>query len=449
MTSTWSIDRDREILERDGAPWFLLGDTAWELFRRLDLDQVEHYLSVRAGQGFNTVLAVAVSEFDARTVPNVNGDLPFTDDDPIRPNEPFWRHIDAAVTRANGLGLTIGMLPTWGTHWHDRPDGHHPFLDPGSAHTFGAWIADRYQHDDIIWVLGGDRPIETLSQRETVDAMAAGIRSVVGDRQLLTFHPPGRASSSDFLADTGWIDFDMIQSGHAGLTMPNYEFVGQDLARDRSRPTLDAEPNYEDHPVMSPTWKPTLDWRFDDRDVRRAAYHAVFAGACGHVYGAHPVWQMYQPGLTEPINSPARSWMQALTLPGAEQIRHLAAFTRAVSIECWAPDQHVLHHAIGVLDAHQATMVRRGEPGVIAYLPKGRAVEFDLRRWPVGSWRPRWFDPRTGGWQDAAPITGGRVRVEHPFPGEDAVLVLEPESSTYEAESAPHPVESPETAGSR
>ena len=194
---------------------------------------------------------------------------------------------------------------------------------------------------------------------------------------------------------------------------------------------------------MSPTWKPILDWRFDDRDVRRSAYHAVFAGACGHVYGAHPVWQMYQPGLTEPINSPARSWTQALTLRGAEQIRHLAAFTSAVSIEGWAPDQGLLHHAIGVLDAHHSAMTHRNEPGVLAYLPKGRAVELDLRRWPTGSWRPRWFDPRTGGWQDGAPIAGGRVRVEHPFPGEDAVLLLEPESSTHTAESTDR------TAGSR
>jgi hypothetical protein len=447
MTSTWSVDRDRQILERDGRPWFLLGDTAWELFRRLDPDQAREYLRVRAGQGFNTVLAVAVSEFDARTVPNTAGDLPFVDDDPGQPNEAFWRHVDAVVTSANGYGLTVGLLPTWGTHWHD---GSVPFLDPSSAHAFGGWIAARYQHNDIIWVLGGDRPIETSPQRETVDAMAAGIRAVVGARQLLTFHPPGRASSADFLADTGWVDFDMIQSGHAGLTTPNYEFVTQDLARHGARPTLDAEPNYEDHPVMSPTWKPLPEWRFDDRDVRRAAYHAVFAGACGHVYGAHPVWQMYQPGLTEPINSPARSWAEAMTLPGAEQMRHLAAFATAVTIGSWTPDQRVLHAGIGVMDAHQATMVRRDEPGVLAYLPRGRAVELDLRRWPDRPWRAHWFDPRTGEWQDTAPIAGGRVRVPHPFPGEDAVLLLEPEASTQTDEIPVHSSDSPDqTAGSR
>jgi hypothetical protein len=441
MNSRWSVDRDRQILERDGEPWFLLGDTAWELFRRLDAAQAEEYLDVRAGQGFNTVLAVAVSEFEARTVPNAAGDLPFEDDDPTRPNEAFWRHVDDVASSANRHGLTVGLLPTWGTHWHD---GEIPFLDPASAQIFGGWIADRYQHDDILWVLGGDRPIDTPRQRQTVDAMAAGIRAVVGARQLLTFHPPGRTSSADFLADTAWVDFDMIQSGHSGLATPNYEFVIQDLARDGARPTLDAEPNYEDHPVMSPTWKPTLDWRFDDRDVRRAAYSAVFAGACGHVYGAHPVWQMYQPGWTEPINSPARSWREALTLPGAAQMRHLAAFTEAVAIESWTPDQGLLHHAVGVQDTHQSTMVRRGEPGVLAYLPRGRAVELDLQRWPQGSWRCRWFDPRTGAWRHAAPIPGGRVRVEHPFPGEDAVLVLEPESAVHHAGES-----SDRTAGSR
>lgn len=275
MTSSWSVDRDRQVLERDGAPWFLLGDTAWELFRRLDDDGVERYLTTRAQQGFNTVLAVAVSEFDARTVPNPNGDLPFLDDDPGRPNESFWRHIDAVVARANDLGLTIGLLPTGGTHGHDRVDGAGPFLDASAALAYGRWIAERYQHSDIIWVLGGDRPIETDGHRATVAAMAAGIREVIAGHQLMSLHPPGRSSSSDFLAHAPWLDIDMIQSGHAGLTTPNYQFVEQDLQWANTRPTLDAEPNYEDHPVMSPTWKPILDWRFDDSDVRRAAYHAA------------------------------------------------------------------------------------------------------------------------------------------------------------------------------
>jgi len=225
VTSSWSVDRDRQVLERDGAPWFL--------------------------------------------------DLPFLDGDPGRPNESFWRHIDAVVARANALGLTIGLLPTGGTHGHDRVDGAGPFLDASAALAYGRWIAERYQHSDIIWVLGGDRPIETDGHRATVAAMAAGIREVIAGHQLMSLHPPGRSSSSDFLAHAPWLDFDMIQSGHAGLTTPNYQFVEQDLQWANTRPTLDAEPNYEDHPVMSPTWKPILDWRFDDSDVRRAAYHAA------------------------------------------------------------------------------------------------------------------------------------------------------------------------------
>ncbi len=431
MTSTrWSVDADSSTLRRDGEPWFLLGDTAWELLRRLSLDQAEHYLQTRSEQGFNTVLAVAFSEFDARSVPNVAGDLPFEDDDVARPNEPYWRHVDTVVARAAEHHLTVALLPTWGNHWHDRGTAATTFFQAGNAFEYGRWIATRYQHHDIIWVLGGDRPIDDDDQRATVDAMATGIRSVVGDRQLLTFHPPGRASSSDFLADTDWIDFDMIQSGHAGLTVPNYQLVEQDRSRAGSRPTLDAEPNYEDHPVMSPNWGPVLDWRFHDGDVRRAAYHAVFAGACGHVYGAHPVWQMYQPGVYEPINHPARPWDEALRLPGAVQMKHLRTFVESVDIATWEPDQRVVHHGTGFLDRHQRAMVRRGEPAVMAYLPAGRAIELDLRRWPAGSWSSRWFDPRSAEWSAGdSHHPGGRSRMEHPRPGSDAVLYLEPSTT--------------------
>jgi Protein of unknown function (DUF4038) len=79
----WSVG-GRHLL-RSGEPWFLLGDTAWELLRRLRVDEAEQYLSTRAAQGFNTVLAVALSEFDGLRVPNVEGHVPFHDLDPGRP----------------------------------------------------------------------------------------------------------------------------------------------------------------------------------------------------------------------------------------------------------------------------------------------------------------------------------------------------------------------------
>src|SRR5690606_24325620 len=125
--------------------------------------------------------------------------------------EPYWRHVDQVIRLANALGITVGLLPTWGSNWHDDP----PFFDTARAWRYAAWIAERYRDDDVIWVLGGDRPVSAPQHRMVLDAFAGGIRSVVGRRHLITAHPNGCHSSSDHLVDAEWLDFHMLQSGHA------------------------------------------------------------------------------------------------------------------------------------------------------------------------------------------------------------------------------------------
>lgn len=42
----------RYLVKADGSAFFWLGDTAWELFHRLNLEEAIQYLSNRAAQGF-------------------------------------------------------------------------------------------------------------------------------------------------------------------------------------------------------------------------------------------------------------------------------------------------------------------------------------------------------------------------------------------------------------
>jgi Protein of unknown function (DUF4038) len=222
MAAQWGIDESGRFLRRDGEPWFLIGDTGWYAVRRLTRDEADHYLSVRAGQGFNTVLTVAVRGLLDAGGANMAGETPFHDLDPARPNEAYWRHVDWYVGRANELGLTIGLLPTWGWHWRDEEFDGKPFFNAGNARAYTAWLAGRYQDNDVIWVLGGDREVSTPEHRATIEEFAAGVREVVGDRQLVTFHPVGHSSSSDTFQDADWLDFDLVQSGHTGWGTPNY-----------------------------------------------------------------------------------------------------------------------------------------------------------------------------------------------------------------------------------
>ena len=90
----------RFLMTEHGEPFFWLGDTAWELFHRLSLPEAEHYLDVRRQQGFNLIQAVALAELDGLHTPNANGHIPLAGDDPTRPNEFYFRHVDAIIRMA-------------------------------------------------------------------------------------------------------------------------------------------------------------------------------------------------------------------------------------------------------------------------------------------------------------------------------------------------------------
>lgn len=56
--------RRRYLVNERGAPFFYLGDTAWELFHRLTREEAEQYLQDRASKGFTVIQAVALAELD-------------------------------------------------------------------------------------------------------------------------------------------------------------------------------------------------------------------------------------------------------------------------------------------------------------------------------------------------------------------------------------------------
>ncbi|MFO1499583.1 MAG: DUF4038 domain-containing protein [Verrucomicrobiota bacterium] len=78
-------DNHRFLVRQDGQPFFYLGDTAWELFHRLNREEATKYLETRAQQGFTVIQAVAIAELDGHSDPNAYGHQPLTRVDQTRP----------------------------------------------------------------------------------------------------------------------------------------------------------------------------------------------------------------------------------------------------------------------------------------------------------------------------------------------------------------------------
>ena len=334
------ISEDRRYIAcEDGERFFWLGDTAWELFHRLNRDDADDYLRDRAAKQFTVIQAVALAELDGLNTPNAYGHRPLIDNDPAQPNlRPggYWEHVDYIVDRANSLGLIVGFLPTWGRYWKDAL-GAGGIFTPENAEAYGRWLGKRYRHASLVWILGGDRPVENDTHRQIIRRMAAGLCDGDGGAHLRTFHSQGAAGSAQFFHDETWLDFNFRQNGHAIDYLGRYDQTLVDYRRTPIKPVIDGEPVYEDVPV-------DLDLsrgRAIAHDVCRALYWDLFSGACGHTYGHNSIWQMWEPRHT-PILGANTSWRDALQSVGAGQMRFARALFESRRINTLVPDQTIL-----------------------------------------------------------------------------------------------------------
>jgi hypothetical protein len=429
-------DNHRFLVRESGEPFFWLGDTAWELFHRLGREQAELYLKDRASKGFTVIQAVVLAELDGQKIPNPYGQRPLSDDDPRKPNPAYFEHVDWIVARANALGLVIALLPTWGDRWHGGRDGK-PIFDEKNAAQYGEWLGRRYQDADLVWVLGGDRTVESDAQRKVIEAMAKGLRSGDGGQHLITFHPTGAQGSAQFFHGEDWLDFNMRQNGHSA-DYDNYAATHADYDRKPHKPVLDGEPLYEDHPISFNAAK------FGHSvavDIRRPLYWDLFGGAFGHTYGNHAVWQMWSKDRA-PINDPLMHWDDALAQPGASQMQYARWLLESRPFLTRVPDDSIIvpsRVATSVPGAGRYRFVatRDGERSyAMIYAPVGRTFSVKLDALNAARLKAWWFDPRTGKAIAEGTYAGsGEHAFTPPNVGEqsDWVLVLDDVAKKYPA----------------
>jgi hypothetical protein len=423
----------RFLTNHDQSPFFWLADTAWELIHRLREDEVIHYFETRSRQGFNVTQVVLVSELDGIRIPNALGNLPFSDMESLEPDELFFEYVDRVVAIAARFEMHLALVPCWGDKVEKKDWGIGPEIwTAEKIFRYGEWLGRRYRDvPNLVWINGGDRSGGGFN-RDIWDALANGIRKW-DTNHLMTFHPWGETSSSFWFHDSSWLDFNACQSGHAVRAFPNYMMIESDYCKTPVKPCIDLEPRYEAHPI---NWKPELNGRFDDYDVRQAAYHAVFAGAAGHTYGAHPVWQMADKG-RDPIGFCNMFWKEALELPGAKQMQWLKNLVLSRPYMDRKPDQSIVG-APKTGDEH--IRAGCGSNYLMVYIPNGGIVSINLNRVSGELKRLWWFDPRNGEATEAGTVkTSAHFRAEAPSAvyRKDWVLVADDADKEFEPPGFP------------
>src|SRR5689334_5094083 len=249
--SQFSISDNHRYLLKGGKPFFWVGDTGWELFHRLTREEADQYLERRSAQGFTVIQAVVLAEFDGLHTPNAYGETPLINDDPAKPNEAYFKHVDYIIDKAASYNLNIGLLPTWGDKiFKDRWGAGPEIFNKGNAKAYGRWIGDRYKdRKNIIWILGGDRNPRNDSDVAIWRAMGEGIMEATNGKAVISFHPqPCELGSATWFHKDDWLAFNMFQNGHCRDNNV-YDKIQAAYNLKPTKPVMDAEPIYEDHPV--------------------------------------------------------------------------------------------------------------------------------------------------------------------------------------------------------
>jgi hypothetical protein len=428
----------RYFVTADRKPFFWLGDTGWLLFVKLNREDAIQYLDARKEQGYNVIQVMVLHEI--RQAKNVYGDSALNNLDISLPrvtpgNDPndaeqydYWDHVEFIVDEAAKRGLYMALVPVWGSNVKAG------FVTVPKAEAYATFLAERFKDKkNIIWLNGGDtRGNEALPQW---NALGSTLHEK-DPHHLMTFHPFGRRSSSEWFHNEPWVDFNMFQSGHRDYAQDtsvkdphhygedNWRYVVKDYALQPVKPVLDGEPSYENIPHGL---HDSLEARWTAADLRRYAYWSVLAGGAGFTYGENAIMQFHTKGDKDANFGVNDNWKNTLYAPGALQMKYLKALILSKPFFERKPAQEILAHNDGT--KYDYLVASKGNDYAFIYTYTGNNFTIDAEKLGFRLKKAKWYNPRDGKTTSIKDF-GNEATVMFDPPGEpsdgnDWVLILE------------------------
>lgn len=379
------------FIDRKGNPFLWIGDTEWELFNQLTAKEAGSLMIERKKQGFNAIQVMVTGVFpewaDIIHTERWKGTKAWINNDPLKPDEDYFRRVDSivAIAEKSELLLIIGVY-----HARDVDAGR---INVQNAYPWAKWLATRYRNaGNIIWSM---YPHAVEGSIPVIRATVKGILEGDGGSHLITMHPDPSPKSSSFMNPEPWLNFNTLQTWSRDYL--NFEMVKADYEKTPVKPVVNGEARYEEEDSTTPF------------QVRRSAYWSYLAGGF-YSYGHRDNWK-----------SP-HSWRTWYNTPGALQMKILGELLN--SLEWWKmiPDQTIL------LSEIKGNVAARSADGdwIIAYITNKEPVAVNMHKITVkGSATAMWINPVTGKRSKIGSIdTTGSHTFYPPEGEEDAVLLI-------------------------
>lgn len=286
------VSSDRRYFEHaDGTPFFWLGDTWWMgLSSKLSWPNDFQALTAdRCAKGFNVVQIVAglypdMPPLDPRGANE--GGFPWLDNY-SGINSAYFDHADERISHLVESGITPCIVGCWG-YFMD-------FMGEENVRKHWRYLVARYGAYPVIWCAAGealmpyylhplfnDRPQYEPSIRKAWTNVVRYIRDIDAFHRPITIHPIYMRSSRQEVDDPSLLDFDLLQTGGAGLIQfpDGIKTLKAALEMEPQMPTFTGEVVYEGLGEVNRD------------DIQRLVFWAcVLSGAKAHTYGANGIWQ--------------------------------------------------------------------------------------------------------------------------------------------------------------
>jgi hypothetical protein len=367
-----------------GAPFLIIGESAWALIHRLTLAQVDAYIADRKARGFNTAMIMLMrnQEWVTGGSPpnNSNGDAPFSGTPLIPANvvEAYFSHADAVLRKLHDAGMLVLLAGcyTGGSNedgWWDN------LTSDTVAANWGRWLGARYNtaaFPNIIWVGGGDRRAPIPSR---ADALQYGIYTA-GGNQLHTYHNdryhPGFDERAYYPNGTTWLRLNNVYTddGSSGQTI--YGHCATEYARSGPHPFFLIEDWYADEHSMT------------DIGVIVEKWQAICSGACGVNIGTYAIWTFLS-GYASELSSTANVGMT-----------RLAALCAAYPWWTLVPrqDASLVTSPLGSNTSRICPALGTYASGRFAFIlvPTATSPTIAMANFTQSAVRARWYDPVSG-----------------------------------------------------
>jgi len=390
-------------------PFYHLGYTAYHLLDLSNDDaQVDATIEYCAQHGFNKIRFLLTGyprDFDRRTSADVEHgvDAPWKAPnygskpgqvnplpawlgrphryDFTRFNVAHWQRVDRAVRRMREDGIVATCIVT--IEKQDLPK-EYGRLTEHELRLYRYAVTRLAAFDNVWWDLGNEH--NEFRDAAWGNRMGALLKEADPFDRLASAH----AYADFFYGDSAWADFIITQQYGNEKQVHDWALKHRAIPK----PYVNEEYGYEGG-ADKPGHGQNSDW------TRRCHWAMAMAGGYatyGDWSGGVSYFYMGEPG-------PGKA---------AVQLKHLRAFFEALPFRDLAPHDHLTSRGF---------CLARPPAHYVFYFPPGGTSDIDLGDAPVQRLAARWFDPRTGQWQNGPGLRSGKNTVSAPTEDDWALLL--------------------------